>query len=100
MSKSIVARPAEGITINSETEYLLDDDGDIRVFDSPEQARVFLIAAGVESEELRHMSIMESCGTCNRCGSPLFKSSAPGYDYQCFTCDEDFCEFEQKGVRE
>ena len=89
MSKAVVARPVDGITINTELEFLLDDDGKIRMFDSPEQAKSFLFAAGVEPEELRHMTIMESCG------SPLFESLLPGYDYQCFTCDEDFYQFEQ-----
>lgn len=95
MSKAIIARPVDGITINSELEFLLDDSGTVRVFDSPDQAWSFLIAAGVEAEELRHMTIMESCGICRRCGSPLFKSLIDGYDYQCFTCGEDFCKFEQ-----
>jgi len=95
MSKAIVARPVNGITINGELEFLLDDDGDIMMFDSSEQARSFLIANGVDAEELRHMTIMESCGTCRRCDSPLFKSFLDGYTYQCFTCDEDFYKFEQ-----
>ena len=95
MSKVVVARPISGITINEELEFLLDDSGLVKVFESPEQARSFLIAAGADVEELQHMTIMESCGTCSRCGSPLFKSLLPGYDYQCFTCDEDFYQFEQ-----
>ncbi len=95
MSKAIAARPVNGITINGELEFLLDDNGEIRVFDSPEQAKSFLIANGFDAEGLRHMTIMESCGTCCRCGSPLFKSLLDGYAYQCFTCDEDFYKFEQ-----
>ena len=95
MSQVVVARPIDGITINSELEFLLDDSGAVRVFDSPEQARSFLADAGVGPEELRHMTFMESCGTCRRCGSSLFKSLLDGYAYQCFTCDEDFCKFEQ-----
>lgn len=95
MSKAIVARPVNGITLNGNLEFLLDDSGTVQVFDSPEQARSFLIAAGIEAEELYRMTIMESCGTCCRCGSPLFKSLLSGYDYQCFTCDEDFYKFEQ-----
>lgn len=95
MSKAIVARPIDGITINAELEFLLDDGGEVRMFDSPEQARLFLITAGVEPEELQHMTIMESCGICRKCGSPLFRSLLPGYAYQCFTCDEDFYKFEQ-----
>ena len=93
--KYAVTRPVDGITINPELEVLLDDNGDVRMFDSEEQTRSFLAAAGVEPEELRHLTIMESCGTCRKCGSPLFKSLLPGYDYQCFTCDEDFYKFEQ-----
>lgn len=95
MSAAIVARPIDGITINTRLEFLLDDDRNVRMFDSPKQARSFLVAAGVEPDELRHMAIMESCGICRRCGSPLFKSLADGYTYQCFTCDEDFYKFEQ-----
>lgn len=95
MCRAVVARPVNGITLNGDLEFLLDDDGAVRVFDSEEQARDFLIAAGVEPEELNHISIMESCGTCCKCGSPLFKSLMPDYAYQCFTCDEDFYQFEQ-----
>ena len=95
MSKAVVARPVDGITINDEFEFLLNDSGEVRVFNSLEQARSFLIANGVDQEELRHMTIMESCGICRRCGNPLFKSLIVGYDYQCFTCDEDFYKYEQ-----
>ena len=59
MSRVIAARPVNGITLNGELEFLLDDGGEVRVFDSEEQARDFLIAAGVSSEELRHMVFME-----------------------------------------
>ena len=95
MSRVVVARPVNGITINNELEFLLDDSGAVRVFDSPEQARSFLTDAGIDPEELQHMTFMEGCGTCCRCGDPLFKSLLPGYSFQCFTCDEDFYSFEQ-----
>lgn len=95
MSRAIVARPVNGIALNGELEFLLDSSGAVRMFDSPEQARSFLTAAGVEPEELRQMTIMESCGTCCKCRSPLFKSLLPGCTFQCFTCDEDFYQLEQ-----
>ena len=95
MSKAVVARPVNGITLNGKLEFLLDDSGAVRVFDSLEQARLLLTAAGIQMEELRQITIMESCGTCCKCGSPLFKSLSPGYTVQCFTCDEDFYQFEQ-----
>ena len=59
MSKAIVARPVNGITLNGELEFLLDDGGEVRVFGSEEQAREFLIAAGVGPEELRHIVFIE-----------------------------------------
>ena len=93
--KYAVTRPVDGITINPELEVLLDDNGDVRMFDSEEQALSSLTFAGVGPEELRHMTIMESCGTCCKCGSLLFRSLSPGYTFQCFTCDEDFYQFEQ-----
>lgn len=95
MNQTVIARLIDGITLNTEMEFLLDDSGAVRVFDSSEQARAFLVAAGIGPEELRHMTFLESCGSCRRCGSPLFKSMLPGYSYQCFTCDEDFYKFEQ-----
>ena len=98
MSKAVVARPINGITLNGELEFLLEYGGEVRMFDSPEQAKSFLVSAGVKPEELRHMTIMESCGICRKCGSPLFKSLSPGYTSQCFTCDEDFYHFEQEAV--
>ena len=95
MSHVVVARPIDGITINDDLEFLLDDSGEVKVFGSLEEARSFVIANGLAPEELRHMTFMESCGSCRRCGSPLFKSLLDGYAYQCFTCDEDFYSFEQ-----
>lgn len=59
MSKVVVARPVNGITINNELEFLLDSSGKVRTFDSEEQARTFLLASGVDLEELRHMTMME-----------------------------------------
>ncbi len=57
--KIIVGRPVDGITINDALEFLLDDTGAVRLFDSTKEARSFLIAAGVGSEELRHITFME-----------------------------------------
>lgn len=94
MSKAVAAHPVNGITLNGELEFLLDDRGAVRVFNSPEQAKSFLAAAGVQPEELRQMTIMESCGACCVCGDSLFKSLSPGYTFQCFTCNEDFYSFE------
>lgn len=34
--------------------------------------------------------------SCRRCGGPVYISDIPGYRFQCFKCDEDFCDFEVK----
>lgn len=60
MSKVSIARPINGITLNGELEFLLDDDGRAKVFVDPDQASSFLLGAGVDLEELRHMVIMEN----------------------------------------
>ena len=60
MTRVVAARPVDGITINSALEFLLDDSGAVRVFDSEEQARKFLMDAGVDPEELQHMKFMEN----------------------------------------
>lgn len=62
MNKVVIGRPVNGITLNSEREFLLDDMGAVRVFDSPEQAVAFLVAAGMEPEELRHITIITNGG--------------------------------------
>ena len=65
MDRVVVERPINGIPINGGREFLLDDTGAVRVFDSPEQAIVFLIAAGMEPEELRHKTIITNGGKQN-----------------------------------
>ena len=59
MNKVVVARPVNGITLNDELEFLLDDNGEVKTFDSEEEAQTFLIAAGVGLDELRHMVFIE-----------------------------------------
>ena len=62
MDRVVIGRPVNGIPLNSALEFLLDDTGAVRVFDSPEQAVSFLIAAGMEPEELRHITIITEGG--------------------------------------
>ena len=62
MDRVAVGRPINGIPLNGRREFLLDDTGAVKVFDSPEQAIAFLIAAGMEPEELRHITIITKGG--------------------------------------
>lgn len=94
MSKVIVGRHSNGITIN-DLEWLEAGNGSILVFDSVETAKKFLRENEICDEELEFLVFRESIGTCFRCGSPLFRSDIEGYASQCFTCDEDFLWFEQ-----
>ena len=77
MDKVIIGRPVNGIPINSELEFILDNEH------------------GMTGEDMSFFSFLHSCGVCCRCGTPLFPSLMEGYTYQCFKCDEDFYSFEQ-----
>ena len=92
----IVGQPVNGISINSELEFLLDNEGAVRCFEDEDAAKAFLKGNGVREEDMMFFTFMESCGICQRCGAPLFNSLLPGYTYQCFNCDEDFYAFEQE----
>lgn len=95
MSKIIVGRPINGISLNG-LEWLLDDEDEVMEFDSEEQATAFLQENGMTEEEMEYVDFKHSIGTCFRCGSPLYPSQIHGYTSQCFTCDEDFFSFEQE----
>jgi hypothetical protein len=55
----MVARPAEGITINEALEYLLDDSGQPRIFKNQLEAEAFLMAQGFNGEDLEHFYFVE-----------------------------------------
>ena len=42
-----VCRPLDGITLNTEVEYLLDDDGEIKKFEDVDTAKEWLRKHGV-----------------------------------------------------
>lgn len=42
-----VCRPLDGITLNEEVEYLLDDDGEIKKFEDVDTAKEWLREHGV-----------------------------------------------------
>ena len=45
-----VCRPLEGISLNTEVEYVLDDDGEIKEFEDVETAEEWLREHGVTEE--------------------------------------------------
>lgn len=101
MKKIIVGRPIEGISLNG-LEYILNDEGEIRYFDSVDEAKALLRENGFDDETMEDGLIFRESEdrTCVRCGAPLFKSDLPDYTYQCFRCDEDFYAFEQEKAPE
>lgn len=52
MNKIIIGRPINGISLNG-NEYILDENEEVKVFDSQEDAKEFLIKAGYSKEELQ-----------------------------------------------
>lgn len=56
----MVARPVDGITINEDLEYLLNDDGKPRIFTNQPEAECYLLAHGFDSEALEHVYFVEA----------------------------------------
>ena len=59
MSSVLVARPVDGITLNSAMEYLLDDDGNKLVFENQAAAEAFLMEHGYTEYDLDQMYFEE-----------------------------------------
>ncbi len=55
----IVARPAQGISINEELEYLLDDAGNPRIFENQPAAEAFFLKNGFTVEDLENLYFVE-----------------------------------------
>ena len=55
----MVARPVDGITINEQLEYLLDDHNEPRVFQNQPEAEGYLLAHGFTGEDLEYFYFVE-----------------------------------------
>jgi len=55
----MVARPVDGITLNSALEYVLDDKGQPRVFNNQPEAEGFLLSHGIPADDLEHLYFVE-----------------------------------------
>jgi len=55
-----VCRPLEGITINTEVEYVLDDDGEIKEFEDVETAEEWLKEHGVTEEIMEYLMFVNA----------------------------------------
>ena len=93
MRQVIVGR--RDLNSNGEIEYFSRSNGDLWIFNSIEDAETALRIDGYTEEEIASFEFIKSNGICERCKSPLFPSDIKGYQYQCFSCDEDFFSFEQ-----
>ena len=54
--KVVIYRPINGIGLNG-NEYVLDDDGELMVFETEDDARRFLAACGIGEQEIEDMGI-------------------------------------------
>lgn len=55
----MVARPVGGITLNEGLEYLLDDGGEPRIFESQAVAEAYLLAHGATEADLEMVYFVE-----------------------------------------
>jgi len=60
LSRVVVARPYDGIPINTEMEYLLDDDNDLLFFNNEYNAKAYLLEHGCGEDELAMMRFEEA----------------------------------------
>lgn len=54
--KVVISRPINGISINGK-EYVVDDDDELVVFETENDARLFLAACGIGEKEIEDMGI-------------------------------------------
>jgi len=59
LPRVIVGRHVNGITLNADVEYLLDDEGKERIFENQPTAEAFLLSNGLEAEDLEFMYFVE-----------------------------------------
>lgn len=86
-----------GYLINGDVEYIRRSNGEYMYFESEDAAKTHLEHEAKVPAYAEDLVIRESTGMyCKQCGAPLFTSDVEGYEYQCFTCDEDFYKFEQE----
>lgn len=52
----VIYRPINGIGLNG-NEYVLDEKGDLMVFETENDAILFLAACGIEEQEIEEMGI-------------------------------------------
>ena len=55
-----VCRPFEGITLNTEVEYVLDDEGEIKEFEDVETAEEWLREHGVTEEIMEFLMFVNA----------------------------------------
>ena len=58
----IVARPFDGVTINTALEYLLDDKNELLIFNNQHEAEAYLLARGVPGEDLQFLHFIDYDG--------------------------------------
>lgn len=56
--KYAIGRPINGITLNG-NEYVLDENGEMTLFDSMEEAKSFLYRHGLSEEEINDLIFEE-----------------------------------------
>jgi len=56
----MVARPVDGITLNTDLEMLLDDNNEVIIFANKTEAEAFLLEHGVDAEDMEHMYFVEA----------------------------------------
>ena len=58
INKWCVTRPIDGLTSNTECEFLPDTNNKVMLFDSPDEAKDYLFAHGFSEDDLPFINIV------------------------------------------
>lgn len=59
MPRVIIGRHVHDITLNNQLEFIMDNEGNERIFDNQPQAEEFLLSVGFDTEDLEFMYFIE-----------------------------------------
>lgn len=62
LPRVIVARHFDGVLINSALEYLLDNTGEARIFNSQPEAEEYLLSQGIPGDDLQFLHFIDCDG--------------------------------------
>jgi len=93
----IVMQHAHGITLNPITETILDEEGNEMVFSDEAAARLFLLNAGLNDEDMEHLFFVELDNLPDD-GEPKIQGTAEDTGFKGFGFCDAYCSACEKAT--